>query len=88
MPEVMDSKEFSKGLENRTCFFYHEDIEGHKEENKDEGNVKFDELSNKFIGLANEIHKKLGLGLLENTYKQCLAYELGHAKINFLVETE
>jgi GxxExxY protein len=50
--------------------------------------VKFDELSNKFIGLAIEVHKELGSGLLENTYKQCLAYELSHAKIDFQVEAE
>ncbi len=50
--------------------------------------MKFDELSNKFIGLAIEVHKELGPGLLENTYKQCLAYELSHAKINFQVEAE
>ena len=62
--------------------------EGYEENNKNENNVKFDELSNKFIGLAIEVHKELGPGLLENTYKQCLAYELSHAKINFQVEAE
>ncbi len=67
---------------------YHEEHEGYEENNKNENNVKFDELSNKFIGLAIEVHKELGPGLLENTYKQCLAYELSHAKINFQVEAE
>tara|TARA_B100000315_G_scaffold118668_1_gene108752 strand:+ start:115 stop:489 length:375 start_codon:yes stop_codon:yes gene_type:complete len=51
-------------------------------------NVKFDNLSNKVIGLAIEVHRKLGPGLLENTYKQGLAYELSHAGIKFLVEAE
>ena len=51
-------------------------------------NIKFDNLSNKVIGLAIEVHRKLGPGLLENTYKQCLAYELSHAGITFLVEAE
>ena len=51
-------------------------------------NIKFDDLSNKVIGLAIEVHRKLGPGLLENTYKQCLAYELSHAGIKFLVEAE
>tara|TARA_Y100000294_G_scaffold119388_1_gene110852 strand:- start:5 stop:382 length:378 start_codon:yes stop_codon:yes gene_type:complete len=51
-------------------------------------NIKFDDLSNKVIGLAIEVHRKLGPGLLENTYKQCLAYELSQAGIKFLVEAE
>ena len=29
----------------------------------------FDDLSNKVIGLAIEVHKELGPGLLENVYK-------------------
>lgn len=50
--------------------------------------MEFDELSNKVIGLAIEVHRELGPGLLENTYKQCLAYELSQAKINFQMEVE
>ncbi len=50
--------------------------------------MKFDELSNKVIGLALEVHKQLGPGLLEATYKQCLAYELTLAGIAFLLEAE
>ncbi|MEW6608617.1 MAG: GxxExxY protein [bacterium] len=48
--------------------------------------MKFDELSKKVIGLAIEVHRELGPGLLENTYKQCLAYELSQAGINFQME--
>ncbi len=50
--------------------------------------MDFDDLSNKVIGLALEVHKNLGPGLLENTYKQCLAYELSKAGINFNLECE
>lgn len=50
--------------------------------------MEFDVLSNRVIGLAIEVHKELGPGLLENTYKQCLAYELGRANIPFLMEAE
>lgn len=50
--------------------------------------MEFDELSNKVIGLAIEVHRELGPGLLENTYKQCLAYELSQAKIDFQMEVE
>lgn len=34
------------------------------------------ELSNKIIGAAIELHKVLGLGLLESAYENALAYEL------------
>jgi GxxExxY protein len=34
------------------------------------------EMSNIIIGLAIEIHKALGPGLLENAYKECLFYKI------------
>lgn len=34
------------------------------------------EISNIIIGIAIEIHKKLGPGLLENVYKECLFYKI------------
>ncbi len=37
--------------------------------------MKFDELSNKVIGCALNVHRKLGPGLLESTYEQCLCYD-------------
>jgi GxxExxY protein len=50
--------------------------------------LKFDDLSNKVLGCAIEVHRELGLGLLESTYEQCLAYELSRAKIPFKVQVE
>ncbi len=50
--------------------------------------MEFDNLSNRVIGLAIEVHKELGPGLLESTYKQCLAYELSQVQIKFLLEVE
>jgi len=50
--------------------------------------VKFDELSNKVLGCAIEVHRELGPGLLESTYEQCLAYELSEAKIPFKLQVE
>ncbi|MET0050863.1 MAG: GxxExxY protein [Candidatus Thiodiazotropha sp.] len=38
--------------------------------------MEFDELSNRVIGCALEVHRELGPGLLESTYEQCLAHEL------------
>lgn len=40
------------------------------------------ELSNKVIGLAIEVHSALGPGLLENAYKECLYYKLMKAGFN------
>jgi GxxExxY protein len=34
------------------------------------------EISQKIIGAAIEVHKQLGPGLLESTYETCLVYEL------------
>ncbi len=50
--------------------------------------IKFDDLSNKVIGLALDVHRELGPGLLESTYQQCLAYELSKAEIIFELEKE
>jgi GxxExxY protein len=38
--------------------------------------MEFDELSNRVIGCAIEVHRSLGPGLLESTYEQCLAHEM------------
>ncbi len=34
------------------------------------------DISEKIIGAAIEVHKQLGAGLLESSYETCLAYEL------------
>ena len=44
------------------------------------------ELSNKIIGLAIEVHTVLGPGLLESAYKECLYYKMG--KSGLYVEKE
>jgi GxxExxY protein len=44
------------------------------------------ELSHQIIGLAMKVHTKLGPGLLESAYKECLYYEL--RKAGFAVEKE
>jgi len=44
------------------------------------------ELSNKIIGLAIEVHAALGPGLLESAYKECLYYKI--AKSGMCIEKE
>lgn len=44
------------------------------------------ELSYKIIGAALEVHRNLGVGLLENTYETALAYEL--KKLGLTVEQQ
>ena len=44
------------------------------------------EISNKVIGYAIEVHKSLGPGLLENAYKECLFYKI--AKAGLIVTKE
>ncbi len=48
--------------------------------------MEFDELSRRMIGCAIEVHRNLGPGLLESTYRQCLACELSHAGVPFQME--
>ena len=48
--------------------------------------MEFDELSNRVIGCAIEVHKHLGPGLLESAYLQCLAHELSMTGIPFQLE--
>lgn len=38
-----------------------------------------DQISNKIIGCAIEVHKRLGPGLLESAYQECLYFELNEA---------
>ncbi len=40
-------------------------------------------LTNRIIGLAIKVHRKLGPGLLEAAYSHCLCWELEHAGLEF-----
>jgi len=48
--------------------------------------MEFDELSNRVIGCAIEVHRELGPGLLESTYEQCFAHELKLEGIKFQLQ--
>jgi GxxExxY protein len=45
--------------------------------------VEHDPVSNKVLGLAIEVHRHLGPGLLESAYEECLAFELRQQAIDF-----
>lgn len=51
-----------------------------------EPNQKLERICYTVIGLAIEVHKQLGPGLLESAYQQCLYYEI--KKTGFKVEQE
>jgi GxxExxY protein len=42
-----------------------------------------DPLTEKIIGFAIEVHRRLGPGLLESAYEECLCFELKEAGIPF-----
>jgi GxxExxY protein len=39
------------------------------------------DLTERVIGLAIDVHRHLGPGLLESAYEECLAFELGQAGV-------
>ncbi len=45
--------------------------------------MDINELSNRIIGAAIEVHKTLGPGLLESIYEECLAQELSLRGLSF-----
>jgi len=53
---------------------------------KKEGEWRFSPLSHLVIGCAIEVHRRLGPGLLESTYRRCLTQELGLKMVPFEVE--
>ena len=48
--------------------------------------MKHEELTDKVIGCAIEVHKALGPGLLESTYEKCLSVELSLHEIEHSVQ--
>jgi GxxExxY protein len=48
--------------------------------------MDFDDLSNRVIGCAIEVHRHLGPGLLESAYEQCLAHELSRQGIAYQLQ--
>ena len=46
--------------------------------------MRENEIADKVIGAAIEVHRNLGPGLLESAYDECLCYELSHSGIRFV----
>lgn len=46
----------------------------------------FDDLTFNIIGCAIEVHKRMGSGLLESVYHECMIEEFKHRGINFQTE--
>jgi GxxExxY protein len=44
--------------------------------------MELNEITQKIIGCAIEVHKRLGPGLLESAYEECLSYELSKSGLN------
>ena len=44
--------------------------------------MNINQITEKIIGCAIEVHKELGPGLLESAYEECLFYELQQAGLN------
>jgi GxxExxY protein len=45
--------------------------------------MELNEITEKIIGAAIEVHRHLGPGLLEGAYEECLCYELDQAGLMF-----
>jgi GxxExxY protein len=44
--------------------------------------MELNEITQKIIGCAIQVHKSLGPGLLESAYEECLSYELINNGLN------
>ena len=45
--------------------------------------MEINEITERIIGAAIEVHRHLGPGLLESAYEECLCYELSRSGLRF-----
>jgi GxxExxY protein len=55
-------------------------------EQKEKNNMEINQITEKIIGCAIEVHKCLGPGLLESAYEECLVFELQN--VGLIVEKQ
>lgn len=48
-----------------------------------DGQADLSDPTHRVIGLALKVHRKLGPGLLEDVYEECLCWELGQSGLRF-----
>ncbi|KAA3618458.1 MAG: GxxExxY protein [Calditrichaeota bacterium] len=46
-------------------------------------NLLYEKLTQEIIGACIDVHKELGLGLLESAYEACLCFELSQRQLKF-----
>jgi GxxExxY protein len=56
---------------------------GTEDTEKEKGSTLRDTLTDRVIGLAIDVHRALGPGLLESAYEECLCYDLKEAGLAF-----
>jgi GxxExxY protein len=49
---------------------------------------ELDDLRERIIGCAIEVHRTLGPGLLESVYRECLMLELADSQLRFVSERQ
>ena len=50
-------------------------------------NPHLNELTHEIVGAAIEVHRHLGPGLLESSYRECLCWELSLRAVSFAENT-
>ena len=56
-------------------------------ERRDAETQRENQITDRVIGAAIEVHRHLGPGLLEAAYEECMCYELAHAGLRFTRQT-
>ncbi len=52
-------------------------------DHRDTETQRLNQITEKIIGCAIEVHRALGPGLLESAYEECLCFELSHCGLKF-----
>jgi GxxExxY protein len=67
---------------------HHEGLEAHQGHEVGKGTMDGEEVARRVIGMAIKIHRKVGPGLFEHAYEDCLGLELSRAGMRFERQVE